>query len=154
MRTVAPPGRTAVRLVAMTHKVHPFHRTNAMAKVPPTHRVAALAMETGSPTVAVSTSPAASGTPRATGGQIRNAGESTLTWCPDGRPSDRCGRSRNSATDQLRRGLGRGDPRSASRREPARRASVDARRLVTCRPGPLTPPGVAVAGWGSAPRDG
>src|SRR6187397_3227087 len=73
----------------MTHKVHPLHRTNAMAKVPPTHRVAVLAMETGSPTVAVSTSPAASGAPRATGGQIRNAGESTLTWCPHSRLSDR-----------------------------------------------------------------
>src|SRR5918993_4051487 len=77
MSAVAPPGRIAVRLRAMTQRVHPFHSTNATLSTPPIHRATELSVEIGSPSAAVSTSPTASGMPRATGGRIRNAGEST-----------------------------------------------------------------------------
>ena len=56
---------------------HAVVRLERSAKAPPIHRVAKLAIERGSPAAAVSTSPAVSGTPKASGGQIRNAGEST-----------------------------------------------------------------------------
>jgi hypothetical protein len=67
-----------VRLDAITDNVHPFHTAKATTKAPPIHRVAELAIENGSPTATVSTSPAPSGTPKATGGQIRYGGAFTV----------------------------------------------------------------------------
>ena len=87
MRIVAPPGRIAVRLDAITDNVHPFHSTKATTKVVPIHRVAELAIDNGSPTATVSTSPAPSGTPKATGGQIRYGGAFTVPPCLDLQPT-------------------------------------------------------------------
>ncbi|HEX6150795.1 hypothetical protein [Nocardioides sp.] len=63
----------------MTDNVHPFHNANARTAAPPIQLADELAIETGSPRTAVRINPAASGTPSATGGQIRNAGASTVT---------------------------------------------------------------------------
>src|SRR5689334_15049789 len=61
----------------MYASVQPFQSTNPTTSAQPTHRVVVVATGTGSPADALMTSPTASGRPRATGGQMRNAGAST-----------------------------------------------------------------------------
>src|SRR4051794_7042127 len=60
----------------MTHKAVPFQTANTAMRIVPNVRVASHGIVNGSPADAVITTPASSGTPSATGGQIRKAGAS------------------------------------------------------------------------------